>query len=75
MPWENHLSSTKMAADLGKIHVPVQPLEESLAKLTVPELQQRLKKRGLKKSGVKIKLIQRLKEVMFATRIVYFAMA
>ena len=58
-------TSTNMAGELGKIHVPIQPLEETLAKLTVPELQQRLKKRGLKKSGVKAKLIQRLKEVCF----------
>ena len=34
----------------------------SLSALTVPELQQELKRRGLKKSGVKAKLIQRLTE-------------
>eukprot|EP00795_Rhopilema_esculentum_P001414 gene1414-15830_t len=54
-----------MAGDLGKISLPDdQPLEELLAKHTVPELQQELKRRGLKRSGVKAKLIQRLKEAI-----------
>ena len=54
-----------MAGELGKVHLPTKQLEETLSKLTVPELQQKLKKRGLKKSGVKAKLIQRLAEVCF----------
>ena len=54
-----------MAGELGKVHLPLEQLEETLSKLTVPELQQRLKKRGLRKTGVKAKLIQRLAEVCF----------
>ena len=54
-----------MASEMGKVRLPLEQLEETLSKLTVPELQQRLKKRGLKKSGVKAKLIQRLAEVCF----------
>ena len=37
--------------------------EALLSNLTVPELQQECKRRGLKKSGIKVKLIQRLSEV------------
>ncbi|XP_002160619.3 apoptotic chromatin condensation inducer in the nucleus isoform X1 [Hydra vulgaris] len=45
---------------------------DSLSRLTVPELQQELKKRGLKKIGVKTKLIQRLSEylIKYGTEIV-----
>ena len=56
-------SFANMADGLGIIRVPFQSLDETLAKYTVPELQQELKRRGLKRSGVKNKLIQRLKEV------------
>ena len=63
------IRSSKMAGVLGKISLPDdQPLEELLAKHTVPELQQELKRRGLKRSGVKAKLIQRLKEVLYSLR-------
>ena len=58
-------TAINMAGELGKVHLPLEQLEETLSKLTVPELQQRLKKRGLRKSGVKAKLIQRLAEVCF----------
>ena len=42
--------------------------EETLQALTLPELQQELKKRGLKKSGPKPKLVQRLIEVRLFNR-------
>ena len=62
---EPQRTAINMAGELGKVHLPLEQLEETLSKLTVPELQQRLKKRGLRKSGIKAKLIQRLAEVCF----------
>ena len=56
-------SVKKMADSLGTVRVPFQDKHDNLAKLTVLELQQELKRRGLKRSGVKAKLIERLKEV------------
>ena len=43
-------------------------VEESLKNLTVLELQQELKRRGLKRTGAKPRLIQRLKEVCISSQ-------
>eukprot|EP00794_Sanderia_malayensis_P018777 gene18777-20668_t len=55
-----------MAEKLGlvKVKVPLHQLEDTLFRLTVPELQQELRKRGLKRSGLKAKLVERLKEAI-----------